>query len=105
MFKSIGKSKDIASSTRLSGRDIASILKRPTEQRLIAMNVSRGMSRDKAEAEADAKAKTASYSGHSLLRGLITSLAEAGVATHYIQKHSRHKTTALVAEYVQNSRE
>lgn len=41
------------------------------------------------------------YSGHSLRRGLITSLAEKGVHMNDIKKISRHKSLDMVSEYIE----
>jgi site-specific recombinase XerD len=43
----------------------------------------------------------ADYSGHSLRRGLVTSVAEKGAALHKIQQHSRHKTANMVLRYIE----
>lgn len=42
------------------------------------------------------------YSGHSLRRGLVTSIAEKGSPLHKIQHHSRHKTANMVLRYVEH---
>lgn len=39
------------------------------------------------------------YRGHSLRRGFMTSAAEAGLPALEIQRHSRHKSLAMVAAY------
>jgi hypothetical protein len=43
------------------------------------------------------------YSGHSLRRGLCTSLAEAGCNELQIMQRSGHKSSAMVREYVEES--
>ncbi len=42
------------------------------------------------------------YSGHSLRRGLVTSVAEKGIALPKIQQLSRHKTLNMVLKYIEH---
>lgn len=44
------------------------------------------------------------YRGHSLRRGFMTSAAEAGLPALEIQRHSRHKSLAMVAAYTDEAR-
>lgn len=50
------------------------------------------------------EAEAAEYAGHSLRRGVITSLAEAGVEATVIQKLSRHKSLSVLSGYVDEAR-
>jgi len=45
----------------------------------------------------------ASFAGHSLRRGLITSASQAGVSEHVIQKQSRHKSIKVLREYIDHA--
>ncbi len=40
------------------------------------------------------------YSGHSLRAGFATTAARAGKSNRAIQKQTRHKSAAMLAEYV-----
>lgn len=43
------------------------------------------------------------FSGHSLRRGRITSLARAGVAERHIMEHSRHKSERVMRGYIEQA--
>lgn len=43
------------------------------------------------------------YSGHSLRRGLVTSVAEKGAHIHKIQQLSRHKSADMALEYIEKA--
>ena len=42
-------------------------------------------------------------SGHSLRSGLVTSAAQAGVATHKIQQQTGHKSVEMLARYIRDA--
>ena len=42
-------------------------------------------------------------SGHSLRSGLVTSAAQAGVATHKIQQQTGHRSVEMVAKYIRDA--
>lgn len=101
VFQSIRKGNDALSGNRLHPGDVARIIKRRIHIRLVALYMSRGQTRANAEIRAETEAKE--YAGHSLRRGLITSLAEAKVPTYRIQVQSRHKTADMVGRYVKEA--
>lgn len=45
----------------------------------------------------------ASFSGHSLRSGLVTSAAQAGVAAHKIQAQTGRRSTAMLARYIRDA--
>jgi integrase len=78
-------------SQRLSDHAAAQIVK----NRIIDLEVSRGRSREEAIVYAQ------DFSGHSMRRGLCTSLAVKGVPEHAIRQVSRHKSPIVFAGYVE----
>lgn len=44
----------------------------------------------------------ASYSGHSLRAGLVTSAAQAGVPTHKIMQQTGHRSVAMLQRYIRD---
>lgn len=68
-----------ASGTRLSGRDVARVVKARVAE--VGLNPK-------------------DFGGHSLRAGFITSAAEAGVAERHIQNQSRHKSLPVLRGYI-----
>jgi integrase len=44
----------------------------------------------------------AGYSGHSLRAGLVTSAAQAGIASWKIRQQTRHASDAMLARYIRD---
>ena len=81
VFRSVGKGGGIGTD-RLTAQSVALIVKRYAE----AVGLS-----------------APAFSGHSLRSGLVTSAAQAGVATHKIMAQTGHRSVEMVNRYVRDA--
>lgn len=81
VFRPVGKSGAIGAG-RLTAQSVALIVKRYAEA---------------------AGLPAATFSGHSLRSGLVTSAAQAGVAVHQIMAQTGHRSVAMVTRYIRDA--
>ena len=105
LFRAIDRHGSISTGATETDRTPAGTTRRRTDGGLDGQDIAEMIRRRVLEAGVVAtKEEAAGYAGHSLRRGIITTLAEAGVEATMIQKISRHKSLAVLAGYVDRAR-